>query len=160
MRLGTGEVSMLKSIVTFFIGALLGTCLAVAALASQSSADEATRKAIVTMKAAVVQAYVNKDAATLSRIYGDDYTSTDSSGVVRTKEDELRDVRKTGGDTLMRGSYDIVSVRRWGSIAVASGKGDLTWRSASGTTRKSTYYSFNVFELRDGRWVYVAAFLP
>lgn len=151
---------MLRSIVTLLVGALLGTCIAVAAFASQSIADEATRNAIVAVKRAVVQAYINQDAAALSQIYGDDYTSTDSHGVLRTKEDELRDIRKTGGDVVTEGRYDIVSVRRWGSIAVASGKGDLTWRSASGATRRSTYYSFNVFELRDGRWVYVAAFLP
>lgn len=148
---------MLRSIVAAILGAVLGTGITIAA---QSHADDATRKAITGVKAAVVQAYVKKDSDALSRIYGDDYTSTDSSGNVRTKADELRDVRATGGDTLVDGKYDIVAVRRWGNIAVATGKGDLTWRSSAGKTSKSTYYSFNVFEQRDGEWRYVAAFLP
>jgi uncharacterized protein (TIGR02246 family) len=148
---------MLRPIVAGVLGAVLGSGLTIAA---QSDADDATRKAITALKSAVVQAYVKKDAEALSRIYGDDYTSTDSSGNVRTKADELRDVRETGGDTLVDGKYDIVTVRRWGDIAVATGKGDLTWRSSAGKMSKSTYYSFNVFENRDGEWKYVAAFLP
>ena len=151
---------MLRSIVAAILGVVLGSCLTIATLAAQSDADDATREAITAVKGAVVQAYVKKDADALSRIYGDDYTSTDSNGNVRTKADELRDVRETGGDTLVDGKYDIVTVRRWGNIAVATGKGNLTWRSASGKTSKSTYYSFNVFEQRNGDWKYVAAFLP
>jgi hypothetical protein len=34
------------------------------------------------------------------------------------------------------------------------------YRNADGSSRLSDYYSFNVFERRDGRWAYVAAFLP
>jgi uncharacterized protein (TIGR02246 family) len=148
---------MLKLIVAGILGAVLGTGMTIAA---QSDTDDATRKAITAVKAAVVQAYAKKDAEALSRIYGDDYTSTDSSGNVRTKSDELRDIRETGGDALVDGKYDIVAVRRWGDIAVATGKGDLTWRSSAGKMSKSTYYSFNVFEQRNGEWKYVAAFLP
>lgn len=148
---------MLRPIVAGILGAVLGSGITIAA---QSDADDATRKAITAVKAAVVQAYVRKDVEALSRIYGDDYTSTDSSGNVRTKADELGDIRVTGGDALVDGKYDIVTVRRWGNIAVATGKGDLTWRSSAGKTSKSTYYSFNVFEQRNGEWIYVAAFLP
>jgi hypothetical protein len=51
-------------------------------------------------------------------------------------------------------------VRRWGNIAVATGRGHLVYRNADGSTRVSDYYSFNVFEQKDGRWQYAAAFLP
>ena len=48
----------------------------------------------------------------------------------------------------------------WGAVAVATGRGYLVYRNADGTTRVSDYYSFNVFENRNGRWVYAAAFSP
>jgi len=56
--------------------------------------------------------------------------------------------------------YDLIAVRRWGDIAVASGHGHLVYRNADGSSRVSDYYSFNVFERRNGRWLYVSAFLP
>lgn len=37
--------------------------------------------------------------------------------------------------------------------------GVLTWQTAGGPS-ESSYYSFNVFVKRDGRWQYVAAFTP
>ena len=43
---------------------------------------------------------------------------------------------------------------------MASGHGRIVYRNPDGTTRVSEYDSVNVFELRDGRWLYVAAFLP
>jgi hypothetical protein len=57
-------------------------------------------------------------------------------------------------------TYELIAVRRWGNVAVASGRGHIVYRNADGSTRVSDYDSFNVFEQRDGRWVYAAAFLP
>ena len=47
-----------------------------------------------------------------------------------------------------------------GTVAVMNGHGHLVWRTPGGATRNSDYYSFNVFEKRNGEWKYVAAFLP
>ena len=151
---------MAKLFAAFAGGIVIGAGVSTYALSAASGEDEATRTAIAALKTAVVHAYVQRDAAALDRLYGDDYMSIDSQGMRRTKQDELRRVRDAGGDTLVSGRYDIVATRRWGNIAVASGKGSLTWRSSAGTERNSQYYSFNVFEYRDGRWVYVGAFLP
>ena len=123
--------------------------------------DEATRRALTQMKAEVVKAFVAKDRAALERIYADDYVATDAAGQTRTKDVELS--RLGGGsDTLESGRYDVVSIRLYanGTMAVMNGHGHLVWRSPNGTTRKSDYYSFNVFEKRNGEWKYVAAFLP
>jgi hypothetical protein len=54
----------------------------------------------------------------------------------------------------------LVAARRWGNVAVATGRGRMVYRNPDGSTRVSEYYSFNVFEQRDGRWLYSAAFLP
>ena len=131
-------------------------------LATDGSApDEATRRTLSEMKAAVVKAFVARDRAALERIYSDDYVATDASGETRTKAVELS--RLGGGnDTLESGRYDIVSIRMYanGTVAVMNGHGHLVWRTPNGATRNSDYYSFNVFEKRNGEWKYVAAFLP
>lgn len=123
------------------------------------AADDLTRRALADLKSQVVKAFVEKDRAALERIYADDYVATDARGETRTKREELARLG-AGGDTLVAGRYDVVSVRVWGDVAVMSGHGHLTWRNADGSTRPSDYYSFNVFERRSGEWKYVAAFLP
>ena len=126
-----------------------------------SAPDEATRRLLTDMKSEVVRAFVKKDRAALDRIYADDYVATDSKGETRTKQVELSRLG-AGGDTLESGRYDIVSIQLYsnGTVAVMNGHGHLVWRLPDGTTRNSDYYSFNVFEKRNGEWKYVAAFLP
>ena len=123
-------------------------------------ADPATHDAVASVKSQVVRAYMDRDAAALERLYGDDFTAIEADGSTRTKVDELASVRKGGEDRLVDGRYDLVAVRRFGDLAVASGRGDLTFRAADGSRRNVRYNSVNVFAYRDGRWVYVAAFLP
>lgn len=147
---------MVKQILVFAAGAAFG----LAGTGNGQFADSATHDAVASVKSQVVRAYVDRDAAALDRLYGDDYTAIEADGSVRTKADELASVRKEGGDRLVEGRYDLVRVRRFGNVAIASGRGDLTLRAADGSTRDARYNSVNVFEYRDGRWVYVAAFLP
>jgi len=54
----------------------------------------------------------------------------------------------------------LAGVRRWSAIAAASGHGRMVYRNPVGSTRVFEYDSVNVFQERDGRWWYVAAFLP
>lgn len=124
-----------------------------------TESDESVRKALTELKAKVVQAFIHRDRAALERIYADDYVATDSEGKVRTKKDELAQLG-ADPDRLESGRYDVVAIRVYGNVAVMSGQGHLTWRKADGSTRRSDYYSFNVFEKRNGEWKYVAAFLP
>jgi ketosteroid isomerase-like protein len=127
-------------------------------LAQQRLADDETRAAVTEVKRAIVAGHRAKDAAALAALYGDDYLAIDSKGMARTKADLLKAL-PTDAD-ITDGRYDLIAVRRWGDIAVASGRGHLVYRNADGSSRVSDYYSFNVFERRQGRWVYVSAFLP
>jgi ketosteroid isomerase-like protein len=126
-----------------------------------SAPDEATRRLLTDMKSEVVQAFVKKDRAALERIYADDYVATDSKGQTRTKQVELSRLG-AGSETLESGRYDVVSIQLYsnGTVAVMNGHGHLVWRLTDGTKRNTDYYSFNVFEKRNGEWKYVAAFLP
>jgi ketosteroid isomerase-like protein len=127
-------------------------------LAQQRLADDETRAAVTAVKRAIVAGHRAKDATALSALYGDDYLAIDGKGVARTKADLLQAL-PTDAD-IADGRYDLIAVRRWGDIAVASGRGHLVYRNADGSSRVSDYYSFNVFERRNGRWIYVSAFLP
>lgn len=123
-----------------------------------SAADEETRKAVAAVKQAIVAGHKARDRAALERLYADGYTATDAKGKVTTKK-ELLDGLATWPE-IVEGKYEILSVRRWGNIAVAPGHGRLVYRNPDGSTRVSEYDSVNVFELVDGRWYYAAAYLP
>lgn len=140
---------------------ILGACFALAGYAAgvahaPGPQAENVESTLARLKSDLVQAYVNKSAAELGRIYADDFTVTDAEGNTRTKADELANVQSY---TLTSGEYRLVRFRVFGDVAVASGHGDLRGTSESGPYRRQ-YYSFNVFVKRDGRWQYAAAFTP
>jgi ketosteroid isomerase-like protein len=123
-----------------------------------ASADEETRRAVGAVKQGILDGHRRKDAAALDKLYADDYTATDGEGSVRTKAQLLAGLMTD--PEMVSGGYELTAVRSWGDVAVASGKGRFTYRNDDGSTRQSEYSSFNVFEKRDGRWLYVAAFFP
>jgi ketosteroid isomerase-like protein len=120
-------------------------------------ADEETLRALAAVKQGIVAGHKARDRAALERLYADDYTAVDSQGV-RTKAALLEGL--AAGPEIAEGRYDIVAARRWGNLAVAAGHGHFVYRNPDGSTRVTDYRSFNVFERRGGRWLYVAAFLP
>lgn len=120
-------------------------------------ADEETLRAIAAVKQGVVEGHRTRDRAALDRLYADDYTAADTRGV-RTKEQLLASLPTD--PEIVEGQYDLLAARRFGDLAVATGRGRLVRRNPDGSTRTVDYRSFNVFERRGGRWLYVAAFLP
>jgi ketosteroid isomerase-like protein len=120
-------------------------------------ADAATREALARVKTAIVEGHRTRNRAALDALYAPDYVAYDSRGL-RTKG-ELLEALATDPE-IVEGRYELTRVRRWGSIAVASGRGRMTSRQADGSVRRAEYDSVNVFELRDGRWWYSAAYLP
>lgn len=120
-------------------------------------ADAATREAVARIKAAIVDGHRTRNRAALDALYAPDFVAFDARGS-RTKADLLDGLPNE--PEMVEGRYELTRVRRWGSIAVASGRGRMTFRQADGPLRQAEYESVNVFELRDGRWWYAAAFLP
>lgn len=148
-----------RALVALGIGVAIGSLLTSAVLADRSlSADAETRLAVTAIKQAIVAAHKARDGAALKRLYADDYTAIDSKGNVRSKGDLLASLPTDS--EIVEGRYEILAVRRWGSIAVATGRGHFVFRKPDGSTRTADYDSFNVFERRDGEWRYAAAFLP
>jgi ketosteroid isomerase-like protein len=149
----------MKTLTTLLVGIAIGAIsMAAVAAVPVGPADEATKAAVSEVKRGIVAGHKAKDRAALHRLYANDYTAIDAKGAIRTKQDLLKALPTDA--EIAEGQYDLIAVRRWGNIAVATGRGNLVYRNADGSTRVSNYYSFNVFEQRDGRWVYSAAFLP
>lgn len=149
----------MKTLTTLLTGILIGSAAtALLGAVPVGPADEATKQALMAVKAGIVAGHQAKDRAALDRLYADDYTAIDSKGAIRSKQN-LLDALPTDA-TMVEGRYDLVAARRWGNVAVATGRGRMVYRNPDGSTRLSEYYSFNVFEQRDGRWLYSAAFLP
>ncbi|MGD9902168.1 MAG: nuclear transport factor 2 family protein [Vicinamibacterales bacterium] len=149
----------MHALVTGLAGLAAGSLVTATVLVGQARlADDDTRAAVTAVKRAIVEGHRTRNATALAAIYADDYLAIDGRGVARTKGDLLAALPT---DPEMReGRYELVAVRRWGDIAVASGRGHMVYANPDGSTRVSDYYSFNVFEKRDGRWLYVSAFLP
>jgi ketosteroid isomerase-like protein len=149
----------MKTLTTLLLGMAIGA-IGMAAFAAEpvGPADAATKAAVAEVKRGIVAGHKAKDRVALDRLYADDYTAIDSKGAIRSKQDLLKALPTDA--EIAEGEYDLIAVRRWGTIAVATGRGNLVYKNADGSTRVSNYYSFNVFEHRNGRWVYAAAFLP
>lgn len=149
----------MRTLAVLSIGLVAGAVATLGVVRAQNfAADRDTREAVTAVKRAIVNGHTTKDAAALAGLYADDYTAIDARGTVRTRSALLSALPTD--PRIVEGRYDLIAVRRWGSLAVATGRGHLVSVLADGSRRTSDYYSFNVFELRDGKWWYVAAFLP
>lgn len=149
----------MRTIVTLTAGLVLGSALTTPTMQRAGLlADAATRAEVTRIKEAIVEGHRTRNRSALDALYGENYTALDARGGLRTKTDLLAALPTD--PEMVEGRYTIGQVRRWGSLAVASGHGRMVYRNADGTSRVSEYDSVNVFEERGGRWWYVAAFLP
>jgi ketosteroid isomerase-like protein len=140
------------------LGLLLAAPPVALRAADPAAADAETVRAVTAVKQGILAGHKARDRAALDRLYADSYTATDAKGEVTTKKELLDGL--ASGPEIVEGAYDLITVRRWGNVAVANGHGRIVYRNADGSTRVSEYDSVNVFELAGGRWYYVAAFLP
>lgn len=149
----------MRTIAAVLAGVMVGiAATAVAWQRADVMADAATRDAVTAVKHAIVEGHRTRNRAALEQLYAESYTAFDPRGGLRTKADLLAALPTDA--EMVEGRYDLTRVRRWGAIVVASGHGRMVYRHGDGSTRVSEYDSVNVFEQRDDKWWYVAAFLP
>jgi ketosteroid isomerase-like protein len=146
-----------RSVLVDLRRALLAAALAGCAGAGAGSPSVETD--LARLKRELVNAYVQRDAAALRRIYCDDFTVTSAGGERRTKADELAGLADDGGGTLASGTYEPIAFRSFGDVVVMYGHGELKGHGPKGPY-EHVYDSFNVFVRRDGGWCYAAAFTP
>lgn len=158
--LSFGTMSPRQILAVLMCGVIVGSVATAASLQPPypNVDDAATREAVTRVKLAIVEGHRTRDKAALDALYAPDYLAFDARGGARTKADLLAALPTD--PEMIEGRYEITRVRRWGSIAVASGRGRMSFRQPDGSIRRAEYDSVNVFEERGGRWWYAAAFLP
>lgn len=130
---------------------VVGALLSGIAMAQDVSATE---KKIADLEAALGQAMIHRDVATLSKLVADDWTIQNSSGAMGTKAGFIEDVRS---GTLVVRSFKLhdVHVRVLGNVAFVQGFDDEE-TSYKGAASKGTYNWLDVWEKRNGEWVSLA----
>ena len=118
---------------------------------ADAAAEQEVRQAIKKYRTALLQ----KDAATLERIWADDYTFTNGAGETHSKAERLANL-KSGATSLDSISQEEdMKVRVHGNVAVATGrvtiKGQYSGKQASGQ-----YRSINVWVKGATGWQLVA----
>ena len=111
-------------------------------------------KTINDSEAALGEAMIHRDLATLDRLVGDDWTIQSDSGTMGTKAGFLDDVR-SGALVIKSFRLHDVHVRVLGDVAFVQGFDDEV-SSYKGKDNSGTYNWLDVWQRRDRRWVSVA----
>jgi ketosteroid isomerase-like protein len=138
----------MKRIISILAASILFTYAAAAKHVSP------TEKKITDLEAALGQAMIHKDIATLSSAVADDWTIQSDSGAMGTKTGFIDDIR-SGALVVTTFKLHDLHVRVLGNVAFVQGFDDET-SSYKGKDNSGTYNWLDVWENRGGRWVSVA----
>ncbi len=139
--------------------AAIGLALAALALSQvprmRASQSRGTEQAVRQMVQTHREAVLNRDIATLERIWGDEYTYTDINGNFLTKAQRIANIQSgaTRVDTL--NDEEEVTVRLYGNVAVALSHFGLQGQY-SGQGTQGRLRSLHVWVNRAGQWQLVA----
>jgi ketosteroid isomerase-like protein len=144
----SGGGAMMKRMISIVAMSIVLTCVAAAK-------DVPTaKKTINDYEAALGQAMIQRDTATLSKLVADDWTIQSESGTMGTKAGFIDDVR-SGALVVTSFKLHDVHVRVLGNVAFVQGFDDEV-SSYKGKNSNGTYNWMDVWENRGGQWVSVA----
>lgn len=90
---------------------------------TSGAASPADEKAVTATLEAMAKATIDKDVATLTRIYGDDLTYSHSSALTETKAEVLKNVQGPNVAEFMK--FSDTKIRVYGDVALAKGVVDF-----------------------------------
>jgi hypothetical protein len=141
---------------------ILAVSLAVMALAvavqaqtapqTQAGSDE---QELIKMENDWLQAFFENDGAFADRFLADDYMGTDEHGDIKTKAQEIAEI-KAGAHLSTSGVLDNIRVRVHGDAAVVTGR-RIMKGLFQGKEYRSPYLWTDIFIKRGGRWQCVAS---
>jgi ketosteroid isomerase-like protein len=133
---------------------LFAMCILLTGVAAAAMDMPTVETTINNAEAALGEAMIHKDLATLDKLVAEDWTIQSDSGTMGTKAGFLDDVRS---GALVVSSFKLhdVRVRVLGNVAFVQGFDDEV-SSYKGKDNSGTYNWLDVWEKRDGRWVSVA----
>ncbi len=101
----------------------LGLSVTLSAQAGSATANSPDSKAVMATLETMAKATLEKDVATLGRIYGDDLTYAHSSALTETKAQVLKNVQGPSVAEFMK--FSDTNIRVYGDVALAKGVVDF-----------------------------------
>jgi ketosteroid isomerase-like protein len=132
----------------------LVSTLAASLLFTHPATTQTTEQRIAQYEAALGQAMIHKDLATLSNLVADDWTIQNDGGTTGTKAGFIDDVR-SGALVVTSFKLHNIHVRMLGNVAFVQGFDDEE-SSYKGKPSNGTYNWLDVWVNRNGHWVSVA----
>ncbi|WP_341834607.1 nuclear transport factor 2 family protein [Chitinophaga pollutisoli] len=118
-------------------------------------AQDADHNALRNHNADWIQAYPEKDTATIHRIVADDLVMINAAGARISKKDLIKNVAKPAMP-ITSAMIDNVEITVKGNIGIVVAVVEFTMtQNGKETTVKNNY--MDVYEKRDGRWIAIAA---
>jgi ketosteroid isomerase-like protein len=144
----------MKRFISMLAAGLLFPALAAAQSAPTAERSPNIEQQIADYEAALGQAMIHKDVATLTALVADDWTIQSDSGSMGSKAGFLSDV-KSGMLVVATFKLHDLHVHVLGNVAFVQGFDDET-SSYNGKDNSGTYNWLDVWQNRNGRWVSVA----
>lgn len=129
-------------------------CL-VAGCQNRSEKEGAAEQELVELENGWLQAFFENDGAFAGRFLADDYIGTDEHGNVKTKAQEIAEI-KAGAHLSTSGALDNIRVRVYGEAAVVTGR-RIMKGLFQGKEYRSPYLLTDTFIRNDGSWQCVAS---
>ena len=138
-------------------GCLIVLALVIALKAQNSSQTQtdSPEQELTKLENDWLQAFFKKDIVFSDRFLADDYMGTDEHGVVKTKAQEIAEI-KAGAHLSTSGVLDNIRVRVYGDAAVVTGR-HIMKGLFQGKEYRSPYLWTDIFIKRGGRWQCVAS---
>ena len=102
-----------------FVLAILGLPVVLSAQAGSATANSPDSKAVMATLESMSKATIDKDVATLGKIYGDDLTYAHSSALTETKAQVLKNIQGPSVAEFMK--FTDTNIRVYGDVALAKG---------------------------------------
>lgn len=143
----------------WMLGLLISTAAGASTAASASTTTgtedaAAVQQKIIGLEAALGEAMIHKDTATLNRLVSDQWTIQSDSGVMGTKSGFVGDVQSGALVVKVFKLHDL-HVTVLGDVAFVQGFDDEE-SSYKGAINSGTYNWLDVWQRRDGQWVSLA----
>jgi len=127
---------------------------AIAGAGATQGPDAASQ--ILDLEQRLAQAWVNGDRGFIEGLLAPDWTVTDPSGRILTKQPVIEETFSSADRRIDAMTVDEVNVRMFGDVAIATGRTQATG-SYQGQKASVALRFTDVFHLRDGRWQVVAS---
>jgi ketosteroid isomerase-like protein len=134
---------------------VLAFAVAIQAQTPPQTQTESVEQELIKLENDWLQAFFKKDIAFSDRFLADDYMGTDEHGNVKTKAQEIAEI-KAGAHLSTSGVQDNIKVRVYGDAAVVTGR-NIMKGLFKGKEYSSPYLWTDTFIKRGGRWQCVAS---